>query len=156
MAAQETRTVWLPKDSLFSFPIMALVWAMGGVVRGILMWLTGGGNVLIWLINGQMFGVMCSVIFGIYSVFAYRELSIRMPLIDPATAPERIGKAVKSFRYRSIQKSPTSIVCQPNSGLFRIFKMQFLNLHIHLNGDTVELTGPAVVVNRVKKKLRVK
>jgi hypothetical protein len=66
-------------------------------------------------------------------------------------ASERLDKAVKRLRYTVEQQSSTRFLCKPKHGLARLF--EFSKLHIRLLDGSVDLIGPAVAVNKVRKQL---
>jgi hypothetical protein len=76
-----------------------------------------------------------------------------VPLGETTTFPERLAEAVKPVRYTVEPQSPSSFVCKPKHFLVRLLSLELNYLHVVLRDGSVALTGPAVIVNRVRKKL---
>jgi hypothetical protein len=144
------RTVWFPKDSLLGVVLGIPLWGIAGLGWGFGMTLLMNGSLIGWLFGGLFWGATMWVFYAFFLLIAYRELSTNIPLQETATLPERLDKAVKSFRYTVEQLSPTSFVCKSKRGLLAL---EYTKLHVQSVDGSAHLIGPAVIVNKVRKKL---
>jgi hypothetical protein len=151
MAAETGRTVWLPKDSLLVIALYIPVWGLGGLGWGLFMTLFTDGQLIKWLIAGMVWAAPCWFLMSIYLVIAFREVAARIPVLDTTTLAHHLSAVARALRCTVELDSPTSIVATPKNWLARIF--EFNKLHIRLNEDNLELTGPAIVVNKLRKRL---
>ena len=151
MATTHNRTVWFPKDSLLGVVLIIPLWGILGLGWGCAMALSTNGSLIGWLFQGLLWGATMWFIFSILLVIMGREVSTTIPLQETATLPERLDKAVKRLRYTIEQQSSTSFVCQPKNRVARLF--EFNKLHVRLLDGSVDLIGPAIVVNKVQKQL---
>jgi hypothetical protein len=149
MARSPDQTVWFSKDSILSIVLSIPVWGGAGLIWGLLMATFMGGSLLGGLLLGLLWGASVWFFFAIYLLVAYRELSTTIPLQETAALPEQLAKAVKPLRYKVEQQSAISFVCKPNLGLARLFELG--KLHVRLHQGSIEMVGPAIVVNRVRK-----
>lgn len=151
MATTQTQTVWLPKDSLLGIVLFIPLCGIAGLVWGLFMALFLSGSLIWWLFVGILWGGSFWFFFTIYLLIAFRELSTNIPLQEDATLQERLRKAIKSLRYMIEQQSSTRFVCKPKFGLLRF--LEFGKLHVRLLDGSVDLIGPAIAVNKVRKQL---
>jgi hypothetical protein len=153
MVRTQDQTVWFPKDSLLSVVVGIPVWGIAGLGWGFMMALTLSGSLLIWLLLGLFWGAFVWFFVSIFQLIMGREVSTKLPMPDNAMLSELLDKAVKPLRYIMEQQSSTSFVCTPKRGLARLFECN--KLHVQLLDDGLHLIGPAIVVNKVRKKLLV-
>lgn len=151
MAATQDRTVWFPKDSLLFIVLNVLLWGIGGLGWGFAMALSMNGSLIYWLFLGLLWGATMWFSFAIILMIMCREVSTNIPLAERAAFAERLGKAVKRLRYTVEEQSSTSFVCKPKHRIARLF--EFNKLHVRLLNGSVDLIGPAVAVNKVRKQL---
>jgi hypothetical protein len=109
------------------------------------------GFLIVWLFTGLQWGAFMWVFGLVFGAIWGRELSTRVPVHEPSALPERLGEAVKRFGYVAEQQSPDRFVCRPKRGLGRFFECA--KLHVILQDGVAEVTGPAVVLKGVRKKL---
>jgi hypothetical protein len=153
VAAQQDRIVWFPKDWILGVLLTIPVWWTAGLVWGGFMFLFMGGSLIGWLIVGLLWGASMWFVFSLVILVACRERSTSIPVDEPERFPGRLGAAVKSFRYKVEQVSPTSFVCRPNTALARLFPFEYTKIHVHLHDGRAELIGPSQHVNKVRKHL---
>jgi hypothetical protein len=110
------------------------------------------GQLVKWLIAGALWAAICWFFFAIFLVIALREVATSILVNDTATLSECLVKVAKPLRYTVKQLSPTTFECTPKNWLGRSFEC--LKLHVRLDEGSLELTGPAMIVKNVQKKLR--
>jgi len=147
VATEKGRTVWFPKDLLLVIALYIALWGFGGFVWGVVMALFTDGQLVKWLIVGFFWGASCWFLMSIFLVIAFRQVAAGIPVKDT----ECLSDIAKSLRYTIKQDSPASFVGTPKHWLARFFECS--KLHIWLYEEKLELTGPALVVNKVRKKL---
>lgn len=151
MAATQDRTVWFPKDSPLFIVLNIPLWGIAGLGWGLAMALFMSGSLIYWLFLGLLWGATMWFFFAIILMIMSREVSTNIPLPESATLAERLGKAAKRLRYTVEEQSSTSFVCKPKHRIARLF--EFNKLHVRLLDGSVDLIGPAVAVNKVRKQL---
>ncbi len=151
MASAHDQTVWFPKDFLLYVVVSIPLWCIGGLIWGLIMALFMSGSLINWLFLGLLWGAFVWFFTSITLAFLAREVSTNIPFLESATLPERLGKAVKRLRYTVEQQSSTSFVCKPKHIIARLF--EFNKLSVRLRDGSVDLVGPATVVNKVRKQL---
>jgi hypothetical protein len=150
VAAEPGRTVWFAKDTLLALVFCIPVFGLAGLVWGLLMALTTDGSLIGWLVIGQLWGVTVWFFSSILLAIVSREVTVALPPQETATFAERLGKAVRPHRYTVEQQSPTSFVCKPRRALF---SFECNKLHVRLRDGGAVLVGPAILVNKVRKRL---
>ncbi|HTU19023.1 MAG TPA: hypothetical protein VMG10_13260 [Gemmataceae bacterium] len=160
MVTTQHQTVWLPKDSLLFIVLNIPLWGIAGLAWGFAMalFMNGfsmalflNGSLIIWLFLGLLWGAFVWFFYSVALVIQFREAPANIPCLEVETLPERLTKAVKRLRYTMEQQSSTSFVCKPKRGLARLF--EFSKLHVSLLDASVDLIGPAFVVNKLRKQL---
>ena len=157
MAATQDRTVWFPKDFLLFVVLSIPLWGIGGLFWGLMMALMLGGvpgSLIFWLILGLLWGASVWFFYSIALAITHREVSMNVPLQETALHSERLAKAVKRRRYTLERGSSTSFVYRPKHFIARLF--EFNKLHVSVWDDGVDLIGPAIIVNKVRKELLAK
>ena len=109
------------------------------------------GQLVKWLITGIFWGASCWFLMSIFLVIAFRQVAAGIPVKDTVTLAQRLSETAKSLRYTIKQDSPASFVGTPKHWLARFFECN--KLYIRLYENDLELTGPALVVNKARKKL---
>jgi hypothetical protein len=133
---------------------MVPLWSIGGVFWGTAMALVmQQGSLIGWLVAGAFWGVFCWFVTAILMLIGFRELVVRMPAIDPETVGDRLAVTTKKFRYAVEQASPYQYVCKPTRGLLR-HVADFGLMRVFLHQEGIDLIGPAMLVNRVRKELQ--
>ncbi|HZY83584.1 MAG TPA: hypothetical protein VFE78_02025 [Gemmataceae bacterium] len=150
MAVAQDRTVYLPKDFLLAVVSTIPVWGIAGLAWGLAMAHLMAGSLLDWLFIGLLWGATVWFFVSIFLLIAGRELTTTLPPQEAATLAERLGEAVQPLRYAVEQLSPTSFVCTPKR---RLYSFECNKLHVRLHDGGTELVGPAMVVNKVRKRL---
>jgi hypothetical protein len=150
MAAEKGRTVWLPKDSLLVIALQIPLWGFGGLGWGLFMTFSTDGQLIKWLIAGILWGATCWFFMSIFLVIAFREVMASIPVKDTVGLAPRLSEAAKSLRYTIKQDSPTSFVGTPKHWLARFFECN--KLHLRLYEENLEMVGPALVVNKIRKR----
>ena len=150
MATDRDQTVWFPKDSFLGILLSIPLWGIAGLIWGFLMALTMGGSVIGWLFMGLLWGGTVWFFFSISMAILYREISTVIPLQEVETLHERLASAVKSSRYTVERQSATRFVCKPKRGLLAL---EYTKVHVQILNGSIHLNGPAVIVNKVRKKL---
>ena len=112
-----------------------------------------GGAPIGYLVGGLLWGAFMWFSFAVLIVIFYRELTTRFPLPDAGTLPERLAEVVKPYRYTVQQSSPTSFVCESKRGLGRFISFEYTKIHVEWRDGCVHSSGPAFLVNKVRKKL---
>lgn len=153
MAANILRTVWFPKDFPILLGLNIPLWGIGGLVWGIFMTLLTDGQLGKWLIIGMFWAAACWFLFAILLIIIYREIEARIPAGNLAELPQRLATGLKHFRYTIEQQSPTNFVCKPTKALTRIIPLECTKLHVEVEDGSIDLSGPAFVVKRVRKEL---
>jgi hypothetical protein len=143
-------TVWLPKDSLLVIAVNIPLWGLLGLCWGLFMAFSTDGQIIKWLIAGILWGATCWFFMTIFVVIAFREVVAGIPVTDTVCLAQDLAEAAKSLRYIVKQDSPTSFAARPKHWLARFFECN--KLHIRLYEGNLELTGPVMVVNKVRKK----
>jgi hypothetical protein len=152
MSHQTLRTVWFSKGSLITIGVMIPAWAFGAILWGLGMAIFMKGNPLGWMIAAFFWGISCWFFTAIFALIGLRELVVRIPPVDPNGLGDRLAEALKKMKYVVQQTAPFSYICKPTRGLFRnLVELNTLQVHVHQQG--VDLIGPAVLVNRVRKHL---
>jgi hypothetical protein len=151
MSAEKVSTVWLPKDSAFLIALQIPIWLIGGLLWGVLMAYLMNGPLVTWLIGGVLWGVWMCLCFALFFLIGLREIVVRLPAeqTDPS---QRLLEAFASVRYTIVERAPTAFVCAPRHWIGRRFQCN--RLQVRFGEGIVELTGPAFVVNKVRKRLR--
>jgi len=80
-----------------------------------------------------------------------REIVLRIPLKNPANLADRLAEAANRQRYSVERKSREIFLCKPRFGLPRLLKCNQVSVQIEENN--LLLTGPAGIVNKIRKKL---
>jgi hypothetical protein len=150
VATDRDRTVWFAKDTLLAVALTVPLWFVAGLGWGLFMSLVMAGPLIGWLLTGLLWGASVWFIASLCLLVAYRERTTTIPPQEPATLAERLGEAVRPFRYTVEQQSPTHFVCKPKRGLF---SFECNKLHVQLREGGTVLSGPAVVVNKARKRL---
>lgn len=149
---KQAGTVWLAKDSVLLIAVYIPLWGVGGLIWGVIMTLLTDGQLVKWLMGGILWGATCWFLMSIFLVIAYRQVTISVPVNDPATLAQRLSEAAKSLRYSIKQDSSASFVGTPRHLTARVFECNALD--IRLVEESIEVTGPAFVVNKLRKKLQ--
>jgi hypothetical protein len=145
------RTVWFPKDLPLAIVVYVVIWMVGcGVI-----WLSIGnvlfGGGLICAIPGMTWGLGCGFIFSIYVAIVFREVWATVPVKDATRITDYLCEAAKPLRYDVEENPPSVFLCRPRLWLSRRFECNTVQVQMH--DGFVELTGPAVIVNRFAKGL---
>ena len=151
MATTQDQTVWFPKDFLLFVVLSIPLWSIAGLAWGLAMALTVGGSLIGWSFSGLLWGAFVWFFGSIILAFMAREVSTNVPLSESATLPERLGRAAKRLRYTVEQQTSTGFVCKPKHKIARLF--EFNSLNVRLREGSVDIIGPATVVNKVRKQL---
>lgn len=153
MATTPDRTIWFPRDFPLFVVLSIPLWGMGGIAWGLLMAFIIGtpGSWILFLFLGLLWGASVWFFFSIVMAITHREKTITIPLQETNLLSDRLDEAVKRARYTIEQQSQTSFVCKPKHFIARLFDFQRLHVSIWDNG--VELIGPALIVNKVRKQL---
>ncbi len=151
MKAETVRTVWFSRNSLLAIVVNVPVWGIAGLGWGLFMTLWMGGDLVRWVIGGVYWAIFMWITFSILLLILLRDIVVRIPIQKNAALGEQLARAVKRIRYTVEQESPSSYVCKPKSWLPRLLEMN--RLDVHVMDDKIELTGPALTVKRVRKKL---
>jgi hypothetical protein len=151
MKAKTVRTIWFSRNSLLAIALNIPVWGIAGLGWGLFMTLWMGGDLVRWLIGGVYWGIAMWITFSILFFILLRDLVIRIPINTNAGLDKQLAEAVKRIRYTVEQQSPADFVCKPKSWVPRLLEMN--RLDVHVMDDNVEVSGPAVTVKRVQKKL---
>jgi hypothetical protein len=150
VATDQSRTVWFAKDTLLAVLFTIPLWGVAGLVWGLVMALLMAGSLIGWLWAGLLWGAGCWFFSSIFLLIVYREVTTFLPPQEATTFAERLGEAVQPLRYTVEQQSPTSFVCQPRRA---IVSFECNKLHVRLHDGSTVLIGPAVLVNKVRKRL---
>lgn len=154
MSAVPDRSVWFPKDFLLFVLLNIPLWGVAGLAWGAAMALMMAGPLIGWLFMGVVWGASCWFFFSIAMAVMCREVSVSIPLHESTLLREHLEKAVKRLRYTLEQQSPTSFICKPKHIIARLFEFQTLGVSVE--GDSVDLVGPSMAVNKVRKQLLAK
>ncbi len=151
MKAETVRTIWFSRNSLLAIVFNVPVWGIAGLGWGLLMALLMGGSLVGWLIGGIFWAIFMWFFFSILLLILLRDIVVRIPIHKNAALDKQLAEAVKRLRYTVEQESPSTFVCKPKFGLPRLLEIN--RLDVHVVDDNVELAGPAIVVNKLRKKL---
>jgi hypothetical protein len=110
-----------------------------------------GGNLIHWMVAGILWAISCWVFSSLFLLFLFRELVVRLPMIEATELGERLAESTKRLKYSVAHPTPYDYDCRPTRGLIRHLGCCTLQVRLHQGG--IDLIGPAVVVNAVKKQL---
>ena len=127
------------------------LWGIAGLGWGLFMILLMGGNFVGWLIGGVAWAIFMWFFFSILVLILLRSIVVHIPINKNAPLDKKLAEAVKRLRYSVEQESPSTFVCKPKSWLPRLLEMN--SLDVHVTDDNIELTGPALIVKKVREKL---
>jgi hypothetical protein len=159
VAINEQQTVWFSRDSLIMIAEGFFVYMLTGLGFGLLLAGTvpivpPRDQLLFPLYLGLLWGAFLWFLQSIRLLIDYRGVSANILLPEAATLPESLRQVLKRLGYTVEQQSPTRFVCKPRPDLARLLlSLEFNNLYVQLREDSADLIGPAIAVNRVRKKL---
>jgi hypothetical protein len=151
MTSYKLRTVWFSTASLVAIAISVPCWGIGGVAWGWAMSIVTNGALIKWMVAGVFWGATCWLFTAPVLLVVLRGLVVRFPPLDPAAVGERLAGVAQRLKYTVDRPSPFDFVCKPARGLAR--QLEFNTVRVQLHQEGVDVSGPAVVVNRVRKAL---
>jgi hypothetical protein len=154
MKYQRLRTTWFSRDSLITVAMMVPLWSLGGVFWGTAMSLVmNKGSLVGWLIAGAFWAIACWFATAILMLIGFRELVVRIPELGAERFGDRLSAITKKLRYAVEQTSAYEYLCKPARGLLRHIA-DYGTMRVLLHREGIDLIGPALVVNRVRKELQ--
>ncbi len=152
MTFERLRTDWLSRDTLFAILLTLPAWGIAGFFWALFMSFATDGQVIKWTIAGVLWAITCWLGTSVMFVFMLRGLTDRVPHVDPAHLSKCLAEVTKKTKYVVEQLNPFCYECRPGRGLGRHLGYYVLRVQLHQGG--MDLTGPAVMVRRLEKRLQ--